>query len=305
MADSYDDPKALVGEVWLPDIDRFTRYLRPDEMHTAFNFDFLARPWDAAELARVDRRDARRARPGRRPGDLGALEPRRDPARHPLRTRRIHRLPSRPSAAASPTDVSSWAPAARGPPPCLRPRFPGRSTSTRVTSSGLTRSRTYRSAGSRTRWSIAPAASTPAATAVACPSPGRAFGRHSDLARTDARATPVAAAAGALGRPDGRNPGCRPRFDALALSNDNCPAACRARPPDRCDALAAIARRCAGLRPWRAHCVRRQPGRRSDRPAFRARRCSSRAHRSMAGGCRADSAAWIHLAGRGEGPRMT
>jgi alpha-glucosidase len=36
--------------VWLPDIDRFARYLRPDEMHTAFNFDFLARAWDAAEL---------------------------------------------------------------------------------------------------------------------------------------------------------------------------------------------------------------------------------------------------------------
>ena len=50
VADSYDDPKALVGEVWLPDIDRFARYLRPDEMQTAFNFDFLARPWDADEL---------------------------------------------------------------------------------------------------------------------------------------------------------------------------------------------------------------------------------------------------------------
>ena len=50
VADSYLDAKALVGEVWLPDIDRFTRYLRSDEMHTAFNFDFLARPWDAASL---------------------------------------------------------------------------------------------------------------------------------------------------------------------------------------------------------------------------------------------------------------
>ena len=50
VADGYDDPKALVGEVWLPNIERFARYLRPDEMHTAFNFDFLARPWDAAEL---------------------------------------------------------------------------------------------------------------------------------------------------------------------------------------------------------------------------------------------------------------
>ena len=42
--------RVLVGEIWLPDVDRFAPYLRPDELHTAFNFDFLARPWDAAEL---------------------------------------------------------------------------------------------------------------------------------------------------------------------------------------------------------------------------------------------------------------
>ncbi len=50
VADRYDDPKALVGELWLPDVERFVRYLRPDELHTAFNFDFLGRPWDAAAL---------------------------------------------------------------------------------------------------------------------------------------------------------------------------------------------------------------------------------------------------------------
>lgn len=47
IADSYADPRALIGEIWLPDVDRFIQYLRPDEMHTAFNFDFLAAPWDA------------------------------------------------------------------------------------------------------------------------------------------------------------------------------------------------------------------------------------------------------------------
>jgi alpha-glucosidase len=36
--------------VWLPDRDRFTAYLRPDELHTAFNFDFLSCPWDATRL---------------------------------------------------------------------------------------------------------------------------------------------------------------------------------------------------------------------------------------------------------------
>jgi alpha-glucosidase len=50
IADSYEEPRVLVGEIWLPDARRFADYLRPDEMHTAFNFDFMVRPWDAKEL---------------------------------------------------------------------------------------------------------------------------------------------------------------------------------------------------------------------------------------------------------------
>jgi alpha-glucosidase len=50
VADEYPGTRVLVGELWLPEIDRFIAYLRPDELHTAFNFDFLARPWNAAEL---------------------------------------------------------------------------------------------------------------------------------------------------------------------------------------------------------------------------------------------------------------
>jgi alpha-glucosidase len=50
VADSYPGTRVLVGEIWLPDTERFVKYLRPDEMHTAFNFDFLARPWDAGRL---------------------------------------------------------------------------------------------------------------------------------------------------------------------------------------------------------------------------------------------------------------
>jgi alpha-glucosidase len=37
------------GEIALP-APRIARYLRPDELHTAFNFDFALRRWDAAEL---------------------------------------------------------------------------------------------------------------------------------------------------------------------------------------------------------------------------------------------------------------
>ncbi len=50
IADGYPGDRALIGEVWLPDGERFTNYLRPDELHTAFNFDFLGCAWDAAAL---------------------------------------------------------------------------------------------------------------------------------------------------------------------------------------------------------------------------------------------------------------
>ncbi len=53
VAESYTPPKALIGEVWLADPTRFARYLRPGEMHAAFNFDYLNGPWDPAVLRRV------------------------------------------------------------------------------------------------------------------------------------------------------------------------------------------------------------------------------------------------------------
>jgi len=53
IADSYPEPRALIGEVWLPDAQRFAAYLRPDEIHTAFNFAFLGCAWDAVSLRTV------------------------------------------------------------------------------------------------------------------------------------------------------------------------------------------------------------------------------------------------------------
>ncbi|MEV0644954.1 glycoside hydrolase family 13 protein [Phytomonospora sp. NPDC050363] len=53
LADTYDGDRLLVGEVWLPDPVRFANYLRPDELHTAFNFGFLGCPWNAAALRTV------------------------------------------------------------------------------------------------------------------------------------------------------------------------------------------------------------------------------------------------------------
>ena len=50
VADEYDGSRVLVGEVWLDDAERFARYLRSDEMHTAFNFDFMTQPWSATRM---------------------------------------------------------------------------------------------------------------------------------------------------------------------------------------------------------------------------------------------------------------
>ncbi|MDX3854566.1 glycoside hydrolase family 13 protein [Streptomyces sp. AK02-01A] len=53
ILDGYDGDRVFVGEVWLPTAEQFARYLRPDELHSAFNFDFLCCPWDATALRGV------------------------------------------------------------------------------------------------------------------------------------------------------------------------------------------------------------------------------------------------------------
>jgi alpha-glucosidase len=40
----------MVAEAWVESWDRMADYLRPDEYHQAFDFDFLVAPWDAAEM---------------------------------------------------------------------------------------------------------------------------------------------------------------------------------------------------------------------------------------------------------------
>jgi alpha-glucosidase len=47
VADAYPDPKMFVAEAWVPTPKRLARYVRPDHLHSAFNFDFLATPWRA------------------------------------------------------------------------------------------------------------------------------------------------------------------------------------------------------------------------------------------------------------------
>ena len=50
VLDSYDGDRMAVGEVWLRDVAATARYVRPDELHLAFNFRLLLANWDAAGL---------------------------------------------------------------------------------------------------------------------------------------------------------------------------------------------------------------------------------------------------------------
>ena len=123
--------RVLIGECG-SDVERFARYLRPDELHTAFNFDFMARRGSRG-AARVDRRDARQ--PTRRSArrHLGPLQPRRHAARDALRredssfafaAKRFGRPPTSTSDAVAPA-----------PQRCSSRPCPARSTCTRATSS--------------------------------------------------------------------------------------------------------------------------------------------------------------------------
>ncbi len=53
VANGYQPPRAFAGEVWVGSLEALAAYLRPDELHTAFNFDHLKCPWSPAELRTV------------------------------------------------------------------------------------------------------------------------------------------------------------------------------------------------------------------------------------------------------------
>jgi alpha-glucosidase len=50
VLDGYDGDRMLVAEAWVEPAERLARYVRPDEMHQAFNFAFLSAGWRAADL---------------------------------------------------------------------------------------------------------------------------------------------------------------------------------------------------------------------------------------------------------------
>ncbi|WP_111720547.1 glycoside hydrolase family 13 protein [Homoserinimonas sp. OAct 916] len=53
IADSYPNARILAAEAWVDPLSRVAEWVRPDEMHQAFNFAFLETTWNAAALRRV------------------------------------------------------------------------------------------------------------------------------------------------------------------------------------------------------------------------------------------------------------
>ncbi|MGC5626984.1 glycoside hydrolase family 13 protein [Georgenia sp. Z1344] len=51
VLDEYSPARILVAEAWVDDDERLARYVRPDEMHQAFNFHFLSTRYDAGLYA--------------------------------------------------------------------------------------------------------------------------------------------------------------------------------------------------------------------------------------------------------------
>jgi alpha-glucosidase len=53
LGDTYDGGRLFVTEAVVRDPERLSRYVRPDEMHTSFNFDYLTAPWEPRQLRQV------------------------------------------------------------------------------------------------------------------------------------------------------------------------------------------------------------------------------------------------------------
>ena len=49
----YEGDRALCAEAWLPTVDETAKWVRPDEMHQAFNFPYAMSEWDAEQLREI------------------------------------------------------------------------------------------------------------------------------------------------------------------------------------------------------------------------------------------------------------
>ncbi len=50
---AYPGDRVLVAEAWVPSLERLARYVRPDELSQAFNFEYLLCPWRAKDVREV------------------------------------------------------------------------------------------------------------------------------------------------------------------------------------------------------------------------------------------------------------
>src|SRR5699024_4499082 len=50
VLEGYDGQRILVAEAWVEPEERLALYVRPDEMHQAFNFSYLVTRWQASEM---------------------------------------------------------------------------------------------------------------------------------------------------------------------------------------------------------------------------------------------------------------
>jgi alpha-glucosidase len=50
VLDSYPGDRMAVGEVWVEDVERLARYVRPDELNLSFNFDLVEAKWGLADF---------------------------------------------------------------------------------------------------------------------------------------------------------------------------------------------------------------------------------------------------------------
>ncbi len=53
ILDGYPGGRIAVAEAWAPSLERLAAYVRPDELHQAFNFHYLNTPWEAGALRAV------------------------------------------------------------------------------------------------------------------------------------------------------------------------------------------------------------------------------------------------------------
>lgn len=53
VLNEYEGDRILAAEAWVDPLSRVAEWVRPDEMHQAFNFAYLETPWRAAELRTV------------------------------------------------------------------------------------------------------------------------------------------------------------------------------------------------------------------------------------------------------------